>query len=59
MLLPEYRNVKINLRGTTTAVRTRAAKCIGVDIGIFEHLLRNVTNFYLSVCDEFVFLILT
>jgi hypothetical protein len=37
------------LRRTTRAVLTRTAKCIEVDIGIFEHLLRNVTNFCLSV----------
>ena len=29
---------------TTRELRTRVAKCTEVDGGIFEHLLRNVTN---------------
>jgi len=40
-------------RRTTRDLRTRVAKCIEVDGGISEHLLRTVTNLPFQ-CNNFV-----
>ena len=40
-------------RRTTPDIRTRVAKCIAVDCGIFEHILRIVTYFSF-MCNKFV-----
>jgi hypothetical protein len=39
MPLPAQRNVKLNSEETTGDLRTRVAKCIQVDGGIYEYLL--------------------
>jgi hypothetical protein len=41
------------LRRTTRDLSTRVAECIEVDGGIFEHLLRTVTNLSFT-CNKFV-----
>jgi len=40
------------LRRTTRDLSARVAKCVEADGGIFEHLLRTVTNL-LFVCSRF------
>jgi hypothetical protein len=42
------KNREDQLRRTTRDVRTGAAKCTEVDCGVFERVLRTVTNFSLK-----------